>query len=262
MNNTQNQQLRVAGAQIPVTENISTNLDAISRAIDFAYSAKADILLTPEGSLSGYTHRFDPQAVQGGLDQVISWARKAGIGLALGTCFVELDDGKCYDQLRFYSATGEFLGFHSKTLTCGTLTDPPEGEINDYTVRPLRVFHFQGLPVGGLVCNDLWANPGCTPMPDPHLTQQLSQMGARIIFHAVNGGRNGSPWSELAWKYHEANLRMRAQAGNLWIVTVDNCFPLDLPCSSPSGVIDTSGNWVCRTEPLGEQFFVVSIPIP
>ena len=253
--------LRVAGAQIPVTENISTNLAAISRAIDFARGAKADILLTPEGALSGYTNLFDPQAVQHGLRQVLSWARSAKIGLALGTCFIEPDDGKCYDQLRFYSATSEYLGFHSKILTCGTLTDPPEGEINDYAVRPLQIFDYSNVRVGGLVCNDLWANPGCTPMPDPHLTQQLSRMGARIIFHAVNGGRDGSVWSKLAWQYHEANLRMRAQAGSVWIITVDNCFPLNLPCSAPSGVIDASGNWVCRTEPVGEQFFVYSIPL-
>ena len=146
----------------------------------------------------------------------------------LAPCFIEPDDGKCYDQLRFYSATGEYLGFHSKILTCGTLTDPAEGEINDYAVRPLQFFDYPDVRVGGLVCNDLWANPGCTPMPDPHLTQQLSRMGARIIFHAVNGGRDGSVWSELAWQYHEANLRMRAHAGSVWIVTVDNCFPLNL----------------------------------
>ena len=79
--------LRVAGAQIPVTEDISTNLAAISRAIDFARGAKADILLTPEGALSGYTNLFDPRAVQDGLRQVLSWARSARIGLALGTLF-------------------------------------------------------------------------------------------------------------------------------------------------------------------------------
>ncbi len=55
--------LRIAGAQIPVTENVSANLATISRAIDFALSNKADILLTPEGSLSGYFSEFDATAV-------------------------------------------------------------------------------------------------------------------------------------------------------------------------------------------------------
>ena len=115
--------------------------------------------------------------------------------------------------------------------------------------------------MGGLICNDLWANPQCTPMPDPHLSQQLAQMGAQIVYHAVNGGRDGSEWSEVAWRYHEANLRMRARAGRLWVVTVDNCHPAHLPCSAPSGVIDPNGSWACQTAPQGEQFFVQTITL-
>ena len=103
--------------------------------------------------------------------------------------------------------------------------------------------------------------PGCTPEPDPHLTQQLSRLGARIIFHAVNGGRDGSEWAEVAWQYHESNLRMRARSAKLWIVTVDNCRPIRIPCSAPSGVIDPKGNWACKTAPQGEQFFVHTIDL-
>ena len=253
-------EIRVSGAQIPVIEDIDSNVKAIERAIDYAVSEKADILLTPEGSLSGYTHEFDVQSAREALDYVTQKAQKSNLGLALGTCFIELDE-KCYNQIRFYKPDGEYLGFHSKTLTCGSLTDPPQGEINHYAVRPLRTYDYNGICIGGLICNDLWANPGCTPVPDPHLTQQLSKMGAKIIFHAVNGGRNGSEWSDVAWHYHESNLRMRANASRIWIVTVDNCHPVNLRCSAPSGVIEPSGEWVCKTEPQGEQFFSYTIEI-
>jgi predicted amidohydrolase len=111
------------------------------------------------------------------------------------------------------------------------------------------------MPIGGLICNDLWANPGCTPMPDPHLSQQLAARGVKILFHAVNGGRDGSEWSQVNWHYHEANLRMRAAAGRIWIVTVDSCYPPHLPCSAPSGVVAPDGTWACRAEAQGEQFF-------
>ena len=250
--------LRIAGAQIPVTRDVAHNVQALRRAIDFAGRQGADILLTPEGSLSGYTPAFDRQAVEEALETVTGWAREAGVGLALGTCMVEAD-GVCYNQLRFYLPGGAYLGFHSKTLTCGTWDDPPQGEINDYGVAPLRTFDYNGICVGGLICNDLWANPQCTPQPDPHLSQQLAGRGARIVFHAVNGGRDGGEWSRVAWQYHEANLRMRARAGRLWIVTVDNCHPVDIPCSAPSGVIDPNGNWVCKADPQGEQYFVYTI---
>ena len=142
-----------------------------------------------------------------------------------------------------------------------SLEEPPQGEINHYAARPLRTFRFGDITIGGLICNDLWANPGCTPEPDPHLTQQLVKMGAQIIFHAVNGGRDGSEWSEVAWHYHESNLRMRARAGRVWIVTVDSSHPTTLPCSAPSGVIDPEGNWVCCTEARGEQFFCKTIEV-
>jgi len=253
--------IRVAGAQIPVTDDVDANVAAIERALTYAQQERVDILLTPEGSLSGYTPVSDVQKVSQALRYVTSRARQAGLGLALGTCLVEPEDGLCYNEVRFYEPDGRYLGFHSKTLTCGTLTDPPEGEINHYSVRPLKTFNFLGIPVGALICNDLWANPGCTPVPDPHLTQQLARMGARIVFHAVNGGRNGSAWSDLAWNYHESNLRMRAQAGALWVVTVDNCYPAHWRCSAPSGVITPSGEWACRTAPQGEQFYAYTIPL-
>jgi len=108
---------------------------------------------------------------------------------------VEPDDGKCYNQIRFYDSDGTFLGFHNKILRCGTMTDPSKGEINHFAARPLRTYQVKGITIGGLICNDMWANPQCTPMPDPHLSQKLSEMGARIIFQAINGGRNGSDWS-------------------------------------------------------------------
>jgi predicted amidohydrolase len=252
--------LRVAGAQIPVGEDIAANTNAIVGAIEFAAEEKADVLLTPEGSLSGYTDSFDQAAAARALEEVTGRAREAGVGLALGTCFVE-SDGRCYNQIRFYDREGGHLGFHSKTLTCGTWDEPPQGEINSYAVAPLRTFAMNGITVGGLICNDVWANPCCTPMPDTHLTQQLAKMGARVVFHAVNGGRGDDEWREVAWQFHESNLRMRASAGRLWIVTVDNCYPMELNCSAPGGVIDPGGSWVVRTPRRGMHFFAHTIEV-
>jgi predicted amidohydrolase len=254
-------QLRVAGAQLQVTTDVRTNVEAICRAIAWSEAQGADILLTPEGSLSGYTPTFDASEVNEGLAEVTEVARRAHLGLALATCFVEPDDGACYNQIRFYEPDGSHLGFHSKILRCGSLEQPPRGEINQFAMCPLRTFGFRGITIGGLICNDMWANPECTPQPDPHLSQQLATMGARIAFHAVNGGRDGSAWSDVAWRYHEANLRMRARAGRLWVVTVDSCYPLNMKCSAPSGVVAPDGTWACQAEPWGEQYFVHEIEL-
>ena len=45
----------------------------------------------------------------------------------------------------------------------------------------------------------MWANPECTLMPDVHVSQQFSQKGAKILFHAVNGGRSGNEWSKVIY---------------------------------------------------------------
>jgi len=264
--------LRVAVAQIPVTLDIEANAATIGRAIDRAIDQKADILLTPEGSLSGYTHQFDQPRVEQALDALVEKAAGAGLALALGTCFVESggelggelgdapNDAQCYNQIRFYDTDGTFLGFHSKTLTCGSMTDPPQGEITHYAVAPLKTFTIKGVKVGGLICNDMWANPSCTPQPDTHLSQQLADMGASVVFHAVNGGRDGGAWSrEVFWPFHESNLRIRAQAGKLWIVTADNCSPTNIPCSAPSGVLNPDGNWAVQLPDTGEQLAVYTI---
>lgn len=244
---------------MPVSTDIRSNEDGICEAIARAAAEQAEILLTPEGSLSGYRHDFDEPTLNAALERVTSFAQRHAVGLALGTCFVE-SDGKCYNQIRFYRPDGEYLGFHSKTLRCGSLAIPTTGEINHYHVSELRVFAWKAeVVIGGLICNDMWANPQCTPVPDAHLSQRLSDMGARIVFHAVNGGRNGSDWSKLTWQFHESNLRMRARAGGLWIVTVDNCDPVRIDCSAPSGVITPEGNWSLQTAPRGEQFFVHTI---
>ncbi len=250
--------LKVAGVKMAVSDDISANVAAIRKAIDFARLENADILLTPEGSLSGYTHDFDRKEVQKALQEIVDYASLAKVGLALGTCFYEADD-KCYNQIRFYDKEGNFLGFHSKILRCGDHGDPEAGEINIYAVSPLRTFEFEGVIIGGLICNDMWANPACTTLPDTHLSQQLSNMGARIIFHAVNGGRDDSEWALVNWNFHESNLRMRAGSGGIWIVTADNSHPRNLNSSCPSGVLNNKGTWVCTTEAKDEQFFSYTI---
>jgi len=252
--------MRIALAQMAVVSDVSENVETLHRAVRFAVDQRADVLLTPEGSLSGYTHEFDTQSVKAGLAEVTTQAREGNLALALGTCFVE-EDGNCYNQIRFYESSGTYLGFHSKTLCCGTLETPSRGEIEHYAVAPLRTYELSDVRVGGLICNDLWANPCCTPMSDPHLSQQLQQMGARLVFHAVNGGRSSDPWSEVNWQFHESNLRMRARAASMYIATVDNCFPADVPCSSPSGLVGPQGEWLGRCLERGEQFLCCDVPL-
>lgn len=254
--------LRCAMAQIAVTDSIQDNFSRIERAIRYAAGEKAHILLTPEGSLSGYNHTFDREETRRALRETESLAASLGLGLALGTCNEE-SDGKCYNELRFYDPEGNFLGFHTKTLCCGTMTEPSIGEINHYSVRPLRTFHFRGLTIGGLICNDMWANPQCTPMPDPHLTWQLAKMGAKVIFHAVNGGNDGSDFiTNTILPYHSSNLQMRAEASGIYLVSVDNAGLDNYPVTCPGGVVSPQGKRLFTLKSRGEDLGVTDLDLP
>ena len=253
--------LKVMAAQIPVVDDISANVRTLEAALDAARDENVDILLTPEGSVSGYTHLFDKAQTEAALDHITAIAKQRGIGLALGTCYEEAD-GLRRNELRFYDKSGRYLGCHTKTLLCVDLADLSQGELNHFHTDPLRTFDFHGVTVGGLICNDLWANPTCTSMPDSHLTQQLSAMGAKVIFHAVNGGRDGSDWSQVtAKRFHETNLQLRAMAGKVWIVTADNSFPVSWPPSCYAGVISPEGEWMAKITTQGTQYSAFEIPV-
>ena len=247
--------LRVSAAQLCVMDDdIQANIKSIEKAIDNASQNNADILVTPEGSLSGYHNQFNPKEVSDGLAQVTARAKEKHLGLALGTCFREAD-GKDYNQVRIYDKNGEYLGFHSKILKTSTsLTPPYSGEIANFETTPLRTFDFHGITIGALICNDMWANPGCSPLDDPHLLQKLAQMGAKVVFHAVNGGRAAEDWSQvLTRSYHESNLRLRALAGKIWVVTCDNAYPPQIPNSCSGGVIGPDSDWRVKMDSIGVQ---------
>jgi len=255
--------LRVAGAQIPVGRDVAENVAAIGRAIDYAAAEKADILVTPEGSLSGYTHEFDRDATARGLQEVLRRARAAKLALALGTCFQE-DDGHPYNEIRFYDKEGTFLGFHAKILLCRRIAFPDrKGEVDAFRTKPLGTFKLNGLTVGGLVCNDLWANPEYTPMDDPHLSQQLSKMGAKVIFHSVNAGQSKEGEElTLVRSFHEANVKMRARGGRQWVVVANAADPKgERSGHVTSGVVDPAGKWVVQADLKGERFFAATIEI-
>jgi predicted amidohydrolase len=264
--------IRVAGAQLPVSPDIATNVAALTRAIEFAAREKADVLLTPEGSLSGYTPEFDAKATQRALETITQLARQAGIGLVLGTCF-EAEDGRRYNAQRFYDRSGAYLGFHAKILLCRRMSDPEaKSEIDCFQTRPLRTFRFDGLTVGGLICNDYWANPEWTPMDDPHLADRLADQGARLILVSANTGRSRAGDAQLLSRaFHESNIRMRARAAKRWVVVVNAGEPAEAAAESslegprilhaPSGIVRPDGSWAVTIQATNEQFFVHTIEL-
>jgi predicted amidohydrolase len=250
--------LRISGLQMLVAHDIAENERRITAGIERAAADRAHFLLTPEGSLSGYHPDFDRDEVAAAVARVAAVAKDAGVGLALGTCYKETDDGSeyCYNQARVYSPEGNYLGFHAKILRCSSLSHPGTGEMKDYVEGRLRTFEWRGIQFGVLICNDLWATPRWTTIPNPYLPWKLWQMGAQMVLHAIHSGRD-----QAHRPFHESSSELWARALSLPIVQV-NAAPADGgPVNAASGAIGPDGERLLVVPDVGEQYFVCDLPI-
>jgi len=253
-------ELVVAGVQMIVSADVQKNEAGIRRAIDQAAQSTADFLLTPEGSLSGYRPDFDQTTVAAALERVTNHAKEARVGLLLGTCWKEREiDGSnsarsseyCYDQVRVYASSGEFLGSYSKILLCSSLSHPGSGEMRDYISGSVRVFSWNGICFGVLICNDLWATPGFSTISNPYLAWQLKKLGAQLIFHAVNAV---GPLYALYRPFHESSQSLWATHLGISIVTTNATDGANPSCCR-AGIIGPDGERKLVAGENGEQFF-------
>jgi len=157
----QTKQIKIAGLQMDVTEDIKANEGTIIRHLNSLKDESIDFLVTPEGSLSGYNSSFDAAELKRSLKKVVHAAKDLKIGLILGTCYKESVNGTeyCYNEARIYTPDGTFLGVYSKILTCSPLQFPGSGEMSEYVQGSVNTFLYKNIRFGVLICNDLWATP-------------------------------------------------------------------------------------------------------
>lgn len=244
--------LMVSGLQMTVTEDVPANERTIRRYLRRAADDCASFLVTPEGSLSGYYAGFDRAEVADAVERVAAEASALGVGLALGTCFKQVDGGweYCYNQVRLYAPDGQYLGAHDKILRCSPLGHPGTGEMRDYVEGTLRAFDWNSLRLGALICNDLWATPGYTTTPNPYLPWRLAQLGAQVILHPISSG------GDQAYRgFHEASVELWARTLGVPIVEV-NAAPADgQPVNARSGLVGADGSRLVEVPDVGEQYF-------
>jgi predicted amidohydrolase len=245
----------LAGLQMNVTHEIKNNLEQILSGIRKAEQAGASFLVTPEGSLSGYTSTFNQEELNTALEEIKTVAAKLKVGLMLGTCYKELINGKefCFDQVRVYTPEGNFEGVYSKILRCSNLDLPGTGEMVEYVEGELKTFDWNGLRFGILICNDLWATPGYTTMPNPYLPWKLKQMGAQFIVHCINSGT-----VQKYRPFHESSAELWALSTKIPILEV-NAGQESTTINAQSGLIDANGERSLRIPDSGVQFFTARI---
>lgn len=139
----------------PTLGNLAHNLELHRREIEAAVAARADLIVFPELSLSGYFLKDQTSEVALGLDapeleELALLSRR--ISIAVG--FVELArDGRLYNSLAFFE-DGELLDVHRKVhlVTYGMFEesrDLAQGE----RFRPFESKHGR---FGLLICEDMW----------------------------------------------------------------------------------------------------------
>ena len=222
--------VRFAGAQIPVTQNLEKNEASIIKAIDWAAENKCDWLLTPEGSLSGYFPNFDLVLENGMPDlakaayKVISYANKKGIGIALGTLWVDIEHRGSIrkNQIRYYDKQGELLGATNKQYIVGG-EDSPHHSWDQVLADPpgtTKTHYLDGVRTCGMICNDFWGNGFRFNAPSLPLMASIHQV--EVILHATNGDR-GNSQDSLWMEWHDVHLRMMSSQYGIPIITVDSC---------------------------------------
>jgi predicted amidohydrolase len=262
--------IRIAGAQIPVSTNIQKNKQELFKAIDWAKENKVQHLLTPEGSLSGWLGwETKIEEVKDALEEVEAHQKEAGIWLHLGTMMQEHDVyGDVFrNEIRHYTKEGP-LG----ALTYKTQVVNGECALGRHEWQTVSCVEFEpGRYAGGLICNDLW---GWQESKQGPITTQYKMMGfIDLIFHATNGQKDqdGNTF-EVFDKWHDAFLRMSAWNANIPILTVDSCTPWDwdgedesiidkFPTSSESGFMHIDG-WRTSVPRKGRQYFVHDYTLP
>jgi len=249
--------IRIAGLQMNVSNNIEENESTIVRYLNILKDQDIDFLITPEGSLSGYNSQFDGNELKKSLVRVEEVARDLNIGLVLGTCYKETIGGKeyCYNQARVYLPDGAFLGAYSKILTCSPLENPGTGEMMEYVQGNVKTFSMNDIEFGILICNDLWATPGYTTIPNPYLPWKMQEAGAKVIFHIINSG------TDLAYKdFHEASVELWAMTLKLPIIEI-NAAHGTKGINARSGIINSEGKRTKTVDSKGEQMFIYDLEL-
>ena len=240
-----------------VTSEIEKNKATILSNIVMAAKGGAGFLVTPEGSLSGYRAEFDQEELSRSLREVQTTARENKIGLFLGTCFKEMvNNGEItYNQIRVYAPDGKFLGAYSKILLCSPVTAPGTGEMHDYGQGYINIIEWEDLHFGMLICNDLWATPGYTTLPNPYLPLQLKQQGADIIIHSINSGSD-----QRYRNFHESSAELWAYSLHLPIMEVNAAMGTN-PVNAQSGFINALGERMIRVSETGEHLFFCEMEV-
>ena len=223
--------MRVAAAQIHVTDQLGENLDTISQTMRRCAADGVEAVLFPETALTGYSpvigHGRDASewpAVQEGLGAVAQLARELGIWVVLGT--EAWDKGAWVNRLYAYSDAGQVAGTYDKVhLTNSDTCFYRAGTRN-------TLFEMKGVTIGLQICYD-------ARFPEGY--RSLLHQGAKVIMQGFYGAGSNT------WKVPVlgAHLRSRAAESGCFVIAANVAGPLQIVVSQivdPLGLVLAQAN--------------------
>ncbi|BCS99215.1 amidohydrolase [Desulfoluna limicola] len=237
--------LRLALATIPATlTGPSTNVEQMCQYCLEAKAGKAQLVVFPELSLTGYANGVSTSqralTENEALSLLSSAARETDIGVLAG--FPEKDEnGALYASHIALLPDGRHTTYRKLHLA-----PPEQGVYTPGTTLPL--FAFEGFTIGMLLCYDAHF---------PLAFQHMAQEGADVIIIPHASPRGTSEEKYDSWMRH---LPARAFDNSVWVAAVNQCGTNEAGLSFPplALALDPSGH-LTGPPRLSQGLFFVDI---
>jgi omega-amidase len=239
--------LGVVLAQIPITFDVTRNVATIREAVDQA--RPGDVVLTPEGSVSGYPARGDHEgpmldridggAVEEGLDELAGAAGESGVHLVVGACRPE--------PIGLTNAAVVLTAINRRfTYRKANLADVERGRfVAGDDLMPIVLHGAQGdVTVGVQICREL------------RFAEQwiaLAAAGAELFLHPANaleGAADRESWRSM--------LVARASELQRFVASVNAAGQGQ---HSPTLAVDPRGRVLCELPPTMEAIRRVELDL-
>lgn len=202
------EKLKVASCQFPVTGDLQSNFEYITRFIKEAASNNAEIIQFPEAALSGYPpadfpsfKEFDWDNLRDKTYKIMDLARENNIWVILGSAHYISESEAPLNCLYIISNQGKIVDRYDKSM----LTT---GDMKYYTPgNHISIIELKGYIIGFLICKD-----SCFP----EMYNIYRHKGVQIMIHSFyNAHHKGKT---ILDDFIPAQIRVRAADNLMWVM--------------------------------------------
>lgn len=195
------EQLRVAVAQFPGSNDIVQNKQYILDLSRQAAEAKAELVVFPEAAMCAFSSDLETlQAVAGGhsaafIEFMQQLAQDHGFAVIVGVLSPseQVDDARVVNQLIAIGADGQLITRYTKIHLYDAFSFKESDKVQPATLyedqRELSLFNLKGFSIGLVNCYDLRF---------PELSRKLAIAGADIL--SISAAWLAGPYKEMHWQ--------------------------------------------------------------